>query len=630
MSKSITIISFIFLILLNSHEAFAKNIEFKKAISSLQKKHDILSQKLYIWLNVTENVKKFDIKKLINFTLSNSNWPSLYKFNNIIEEDIDKYLTAYEISKWLKKSPPKTYRGISNQTNAYLKLKGKLKAKTAINNFWLDAKLNRIETLKLSRKYKRLFNPSAHIDRLDNLLWEGRYKEAQYIFKLVDKDHRKIAKARIALGRSSYNVSKLLSKAPKNMKNNPGIIYDRVKWRRRKNKNIGAEEMLAAQPLNPPFAKLWWRERKILARRHIEKHEYSKAYKIISEHKLNNSVYATQAEWLQGWLALSFLNKPKLAYGHFEKFYQNVSSAISRARAAYWLARADEAMGNKISSQNWDNLAAQFPSTFYGQLSSKKINIEVNQNNFLDHETSTIERYIFNRNELVGAIKILANIGLKKYTDPFFAKLFINSTDRSDYILIAKLAKNIDYLKFSVEANKKIQKKLGEFLFTEGFPTLKTRISYMPEKALINAIIYRESMFDDHARSYIGARGLMQLMPSTARMVSKSMHLRYSKRKLTENPNYNVKIGSAHLAKLIKRYDGYYPLAIAAYNAGANNVRKWIKKFGDPRTDKIDIINWIELIPIYETRNYVQRVMETYYIYRLKFSQKPKTVFDFN
>jgi soluble lytic murein transglycosylase len=185
-----------------------------------------------------------------------------------------------------------------------------------------------------------------------------------------------------------------------------------------------------------------------------------------------------------------------------------------------------------------------------------------------------------------------------------------------------------------VQANKDCQQTLGQFLFAEGYPALHVLPLQSPEKSLVHAIIHRESMFNPAAMSPVGARGLMQLMPATASQMAKKAGERYNADRLISDPRYNTLLGSTYLHDLVDNYGGFYPMAIGAYNAGPGNVKSWIADFGDPRKDGVNkggmnIIDWVEHIPIYETRNYIQRVMESYYIYRLRFGMEPKTILDF-
>ncbi len=610
--------------------AYKKETKWQRDIKSIQAETSPIAKKLYMWLNVTQNKEKFSTKNLIAFTRENPDWPQMYKFNEIIEDGVGVYLPAAEEIKWFHSRSPRTYKGANHYLDTLIEQGKTEAAKRHLNKFWIKARLDKKETMAFAKKYKALFTKADHSARINNLLWNRRYTEAKRMFSLVNKNAAQIAKARIALGRLSYKASSLVNALSKEQQMDAGIIYDRVKWRRRMKKDSGALDMLKRQPQKLTHSKKWWTERNILSRRFIEKGKYAKAYDLISKHGMTSKdkSYA-QAEWLLGWISLSFLNKQDRAYRHFENFYQSVTSAISRARAAYWLGRSDDAMGREIPAQNWYKLASYFPSTFYGQLAHEKVYGHVDSSQFLDNQTSMHLQSAFYKKDLVKAIQLLAKHDLHRYTEPFFKKLLKQAKKRADYIMIAQLAIEAKQIQYAVEANKVIQQKLGTFLFIAGYPLLDTTPDIDIEKALTHAIVYRESMFNQKAISSAGARGLMQLMPATARGVSRKIRKKYSRHKLTANPFYNLQLGSKYISQMLKRYDGSYPLAIAAYNAGPRNVRKWIKKFGDPRDENIDIIDWMEQIPVYETRNYVQRVMETYYIYKIKFSEKPKTVFNY-
>ena len=591
---------------------------------------DPLAQKLLMWLNVTETGMPFDSGELIHFTLENYGWPRLYVFRDRIEKDVGASSQhPYEIAAWFDQNAPKSADGFNAYMTALLSLGQDNKARAALRKFWLDAELNKKETAALSGQYKKLFSPTDHVDRLDALLWAQRYQEAEYMLPLIDADHRKLAEARKALGRMSSKASKLVRAVPAALLNDSGLLYDRLRWRRQMNKDKDAVALLRHLPKNLPHPELWWRERNILSRRALEKKDFAGAYKIIAGHGLTSGGDYSQAEWTLGWLSLRFLHQPGVAYRHFDNFTQAVGSAVSRSRAAYWLARAAEAMQQRESSQNWYKLSAQFPSTFYGQLSHEKLNSPVDAALFIDDQVPPEAQQAFEDSELVRVVHLLANEGLEKYADPFFIKLLNKASARIDFVLIARLAREADRPRYSVEANKQMQQKIGGFMFTEGYPLFPSMPIDDPESALIHAIVHRESMFDAEAASPAGARGLMQLMPRTAQHVSKNIGKKFTVDKLTDNPEYNVELGAAYLQSLLEKYDGYYPLAIAAYNAGPSNVKLWIKEFGDPRNGKVDIIDWIEQIPIYETRNYVQRVMESYYMYKLRLSEEPRTVLAF-
>lgn len=630
-SLKIIIIALFCILICGNLPAFAETDETSQSMSKLLKDKSPVAQKLYMWLNVTLDKGSYQTPLLIDFILNSPEWPSLHKFRDKIEKNIEGNVQPLGVELWFKQYPPKTYNGFEQYVTALNTNNKSAQVKDVVSNYFADAYLSKKDNDTMMLKYKSYLTSDVINTRLDNLLWQKRYFEAGYMFPNLNESQQRIARARIALGRMTNLTDYLVGLLKSDEKTTEGIAYDRMKWRRKKDKTDGAIEMLAHQPKDSKYRELWWGERNILSRRKIEDKNYSAAYEIVSNHKLDTKDEEySQAEWLSGWLALNYLNNPSKAYTHFENFYNSVNSAISRARAAYWLGRTDEAMNNTKSAKNWYSLASQFPSTFYGQLAAEKTGQTFTKDSFMNDTVSPDDDEDFNHNELVSAIRKLKKYGLEKHAENFFIKLFQKADTREKYILIAKLAKEVGLTKYEVEANKRLQQNLGTFMFELGYPILNNIPDKKADKSLIHAITYRESMFNPEAISHAGARGLMQLMPATAKMVSKGAKLYYSRRNLTKDPEYNIRLGTIYLNQLVKKYDGFYPLAIAAYNAGTNNVAKWINKFGDPRKSEIDLINWIELVPIYETRNYIQRVMETYYLYNLKFEAEPKTVNNFS
>ncbi len=602
--------------------------------SALQNDQDPVAKDLVTWLTVTETKKDIEPRDLIHFALENSDWPKLYEFRKRIEDNVEgSGLKPFEVAAWFDQNPPRTANGFKAYMSALISLKQGAKEKTALKKFWHDAEIDKKETLALASYYRNFFTPADHLDRLDNLLWEDRFTEAEYMMPLVDKDHQRLADARIALGRLSSRASKYLKNVPAARQGDAGLLYSRLRWRREMDKDNDAFSILQHAPKNLVRADLWWRERNILARRAIEKRNFGRAAQIIANHGLSSTANAADygtAEWTLGWLQLEFLNQPDKAYHHFENFYNAANAAVSVSRAAYWLARAAEKLHEKENTAEWYRLAAGFPSTFYGQIAFEHLNgAAVDASGFHDDLVPPADQQAFDENELVEAVHILHKDDLQKYIDPFLTKLLDLAKTRPDYVLIARLARESGRLHFAVEANKQMQLKIGQFMFTEGYPLLPALSVHAPESALIHAIVHRESMFNTEAGSPAGAQGLMQLMPGTAKQVARSIGKSYSADKLTEDPQYNVELGAAYLQHLLENYDGFYPLAIAAYNAGPNNVAEWEKEFGDPRSKKVNLLDWIEEIPIYETRNYIQRVMESYYMYKLRMNEEPKTVVGF-
>ncbi|MBU6475756.1 MAG: lytic transglycosylase domain-containing protein [Alphaproteobacteria bacterium] len=590
-----------------------------------------LARKIVLWLTVTQTAKAVPAATLIAFANANPGWPELYVFDKQIENGVKtSNLRASEIAAWFDRHPPKN----PDAFNAYmraLKVEGEqAKERAALAAFWPDANLTRAQTRALAAQYRALLPPQLRHERLENLLWSNRFSEAEYLLPAADAQDRALAEARIALGRMSGDAGALVRRLPPAAQNDPGLIYARVRWRRMTKHDTGAYLLLRQEPENPPHVDLWWREREILARRAIEKRDFRRAFDLLNDSRVTAGDDYVTKEWTLGWLDLDFLGRPRAAYLHFEKFYNATESAISCARGAYWLSRAAEKAGWPAAASRWGRIAAQYPSTFYGQLAFEATNhAPARAALFRATAVSAPDRQGFDANELVRAVRLLNGDGLANETDPFFYKMLYTAETKQEFMLIARLAYQVKRPQFAVLANMRMQMTLGAFMYPEGYPLLPLRAAYRPDSALVDAVIHRESMFATTATSPAGAEGLMQLMPATARQVARRIGVRFSRSALTKDPQYNITLGGAYLQQLLNEYDGFAPLAIAAYNAGPRNVDTWIHEFGDPRSSSVDLIDWIEEIPIYETRDYVQRVLETYYMYRIRLGEGPKTILAF-
>ncbi|WP_159104330.1 lytic transglycosylase domain-containing protein [Sneathiella glossodoripedis] len=414
----------------------------------------------------------------------------------------------------------------------------------------------------------------------------------------------------------SRNVDAGLRQVPQELMNDPGLIFDRTKWRRRKGRHEEARELLLKMGEDVPHPEIWWPEREIQARKLLRLGHITEAYNLSRYHGLKTGGKFASAEWLAGWIALRFLHEYDEALVHFTRLYENVSYPISRARGAYWIARAYAAMKDEKSAKYWFEEATRYSSTFYGQVAMSELGLEsapeLKKKSSFNRET----RQRLDKNELVMIVRHLAELDRSRYARPFLLKLTEDATNPQDYVYLGKLASDINRPDFGVAVAKRAS-QLGTELPDISWPTH----TYFPEnppieKPLILAITRQESAFASDAISPAGARGLMQLMPRTARAVSRKLKVSYGKSKLINDPAYNTLLGSTYLGSLIDRFDGSYILAIASYNAGSSRIRNWIEEWGDPRLNEIDTLDWIELIPFNETRNYVQRVMENLQVYR--------------
>ena len=283
---------------------------------------------------------------------------------------------------------------------------------------------------------------------------------------------------------------------------------------------------------------------------------------------------------MSGWIALSFLKDPILAIDHFKNFYNNVGYPISLSRGAYWLARAYEKNNNDDDSTKWYLEASKYLTTYYGQLAH--IKIKPNQKFELNEQKKVNEKYrkYFYEKDLVKIVHLLDELNKDKYTKNILKHLANENIEAGSEVLAAELASNISRYDFAIQIAK-LASYQKRFHNDFNYPIISTP-NYIngrkiPETAFILSIIRQESEFDLSANSHAGAKGLMQLMPYTAKLVSKQAKLPYSKPRLTSDPEYNINLGSHYIAGLILEYDGSYPFAVAAYNAGPKRVRYWKK-----------------------------------------------------
>ena len=504
-----------------------------------------------------------------------------------------------------------------------------------IKEGWINAELSKSELKFYRKKFKKYLNADDYIKRADYLAWNNKYWDLKRMLRYLPKDYELLYNARQLLMSKSYGVDNAISKVPAKFKNDAGLNYDRLKWRRKRGRVDSSVEILLKVKNNKDYLvrpDKWWNEREIISRSLIYKKKYELAYKISSNHAMDKGPEFAAAEWMSGWIALSFLNDPLLAKDHFQNFYDNVGYPISVARGAYWLGRTYKKLGYNELSLKWFNEASNYLTTYYGQLAFRELDPKGNFELSKDLDVKKEYRDYFFKKEIVKMIYLLDELDEDKYTKYMLRHLANDNIESGSEILAAELATNIERFDFAIQIAK-IASYEKRFHNKYNYPIISTpkyiNGRKIPENAFILSIIRQESEFDLSANSHAGAKGLMQLMPYTAKLVAKQAKLPYSKSKLTTDPEYNINLGSHYIAGLILEYDGAYPFAIAAYNAGPKRVRYWKKINKNPQKNQIDYVDWIELIKFKETRNYVQRVLENYNVYRYILSQKPIYLKDF-
>lgn len=345
--------------------------------------------------------------------------------------------------------------------------------------------------------------------------------------------------------------------------------------------------------------------------------KYELAYRTAADSDLRPGPDLAEAEFYAGWLALRKLGRPEAADRHFARIAAVSSSPISLARAAYWRGRVAERLQQDDAARGFFAAAARYPTTFYGQLAAEKVGRErVDLDS--DPLPTALDREALDGRELVQALDLLLATGQTQWVGRFAAASAASLEAPGEYVLLIERLR-VAGRQFDSMTVARTAAQHGVVLPERGFPTRALAGSAGLSPAFLHAIVRQESGFDPQARSPAGARGLMQLMPSTAAQVARSEGLAYGAAKL-ETASYNVRVGSAYLSSLLERFDGSYVLAAAAYNAGPGHMSEWVSACGDPRGGRTDPVDFIECIPFSETRNYVMRVMEGMQVYRAKLS----------
>lgn len=587
---------------------------------------DPLASKIYLWM-VLQKTKKEEwtddlFIRLSHFIRQNPEWPNVARMKVRAEGVMPETLSNEEVIAWYEDFSPQTPYGMERYVGAMVINGHREKAQKFLEEWWASSSISRDQQKRIFRDYKEYLTLNAHKRRFDALLLRKDYSNALGMAGLLGHGYKALAEARIALSKNrSSGLSELIDAVPEALQSDAGLLFERLRWRRKRGLTDGAVEILyqtpdASEIQNPEE---WWQERHIIVRGLLQNGEYKKAYELSAIHVQDDGFAYAQAQWLAGWMALRFIHKPTEAYERFTALYTKVSMPISKSRAAYWAGRAASDMGQHAMARGWYKKAAEYQTTFYGQLAAAALSLEDQLPKRRLPYISHSQRQAYERSELMQSYDIFKTIGEQGIANDFVIAFLKSDESPKAYRYAAEKMATQGNFNMAVKIAKRATRN-GLFLTKQSYPTITKQLADInyAEWALVHAIIRQESMFDPDAQSGAGARGLMQLMPATARSMSKKVSLPYRSSWLTSKPKYNMTLGSYYIANLVDRYDGSYPLAIAAYNAGPGRVDRWVRDFGDPRKDEIDLIDWIEMIPIYETRNYVQRVLEGVYVYRLR------------
>ncbi|AGA06027.1 lytic transglycosylase domain-containing protein [Sinorhizobium meliloti] len=502
-------------------------------------------------------------------------------------------------------------------------------AATHLRAFWLSEALDEDTETKILSEFSDLLTTEDHRQRMEMLLYRARIDQAERFSDLGKA--QSLFRAWAAVTRGGSNAASLIEAVDASWRSKPSYLFIRIEHLRKQQKYAEAARLLDQMPkddgalVNPGE---WWVEQRIVSRGLLDAGDFRGAYRIAANHAAKRATDLVDAEFHAGWYALRGLEEPETAALHFRRILEASSRPISASRAWYWLGRAAEAGGPGDAREYFTN-AARYPATFYGQLAAARLGQAKLD---MSYPSPTQEdRIRLEGREAVKAIGRLEAAGHGWRAESLYRALAEELTSPGELAILAERAEK--------SGNHQLSLQIGKIAFGRGIEVaaLAFPIGVIPPsadidgagKALAYAIARQESAFNPAAISVANARGLLQLLPGTAKGVASRYGLAYSKDRLTSDAGYNATLGAHYLGEQIDSFGGSYILTFIAYNAGPRRVPDWLARYGDPRGKPIDeVVDWIERIPFEETRNYVQRVMENYQVYKSRLGQDTDIVAD--
>ena len=545
------------------------------------------------------------------FLREQPDWPEPEVLRRQAEERIGPETPATEVVRYFTAFPPLTSTGHMRRLEAAGTAAPNDVARFA-RDTWQNATLRSSDENDFLNRYAQFLTGPDQVARFDRILREGRHPVARDLVPKLPPDYLPVANARLAMATRAADAATLVRALAPARLNDPTLRFERMQWIRRTGTLDEAKAALAGPIPNQNDA--WWNERNLVVRALLDADRPADAYAVAAGHGLTKGVSFAEAEFLAGWIALRQLKKPAVALKHFSTLYDGVSTGISKSRGAYWLARTYEAANQTKDANDWYGHAAGHGQTFYGQLAAKKLQ-GVSPKFPVDPVPTAADKQALAGRELAAMARYLGQVEEYDRARPFLLRLARSVTSPGEVALLAQLALDLKRPDVGLTVARRGAEN-GVVLFDAAFPIVDLGSTGSIERALALALAKQESSFNAGAVSTSNALGLMQLLPTTARDVAGRLKVPFIESKLTRDPAYNVQLGSQYLAEMLQRFGGSYELALAAYNAGPNRVARWIEAGGDPRTAKVDMVDWIELMPFRETRNYVQRIMESLNVYR--------------
>jgi soluble lytic murein transglycosylase len=581
---------------------------------------DPAARKLALWALIDSGGESLGFHELDQARRDFAGWPRASHRQFAAERAITASgLDPQRIVDWFAGAEPVSVEGAMALASAYEQLNRRSDAQELIQRWWRSRSFELAPQSVMMTRFSDLLTSEDYALRADMLLYGVQGPAARALIPLLSPDQQALARARIALRDNASNAPGLANTLPPSVASAPGLAVERARYLHQRNLDTLAMESVAYFPAHPPSeeaASHIWAVRKPLINASLRTGDYRAAYAAASNTGLTNGPDFTESEFYAGWIALSKLHDPVQADLHFAEIERAGATPITQSRAFYWRGRAAEARGDTAAAQAFYTAGAKFQTAFYGQLSSEKAGLRTISLGE-DPLVTPDQRKAFEARDVVRAARLLGESGERDLFRSFVLAMADNPSDPGACAMLVDMARTYGDQDLAMRAVRSCAQH-GVILPERGYPLRAAPVApEAAEAAIVFGVTRQESGFDPRVRSGPGARGMMQLMPTTAAAVARRIGEPY-RPTLLDNPEYNMRLGAAYLGHMVNDFSGSYVLAAAAYNAGPGRPADWVGFCGDPRASSSDPVDFIECIPFSETRNYVMRVMEATQVYRAR------------
>ncbi len=574
------------------------------------------------WLIARESNSGLSAAKIIDILETHQGWPERERLQLRAEQAFhalgpsgDAVLAFYKLAE------PMTVAGRLSLAAALRDAGRDEEADPIVHDLWRNWSLAPSQAGSMLARFGSTLTREDHLYRFRRLVLRERSRDAAAQAELLGPGYNALAEAVIAVLNRNKNAASLLRGVAPKFSGDPLFIFARAHLLLRSHQPIEAARFLLEAHPDLDLSgdgDIWWDERRDLARVLLDNGTPDLAYRVVAEARPEGEGDRVEAAFHAGWIALRFLHDPNRAEPHFRELHTLATLPRTRSRASYWLGRTHEAQKRPNAARLDYTDAARFGGTFYGQLAREKLGIVTTGLERMPRP-SALDRIRFANRDMVRIVRLLAAAGHSDMASPFLAELGESVDTAGEVALLTTLARRIDRpkagLAAAAEAEERGLKVASLPALFVGVPA-ELRTPEAVDRALVYAVVRQESAFDHTAVSYVGARGLMQLMPATAKATARAASIPFSVQRLTTDPLYNATLGAHHLGELLDGLRRSYILTFVGYNAGPGRALQWVRAYGDPRGGAVDPVDWIERIPFDETRDYVQKVMENFQLYR--------------